>query len=261
MNPVALPRFGALTVIVLLLGQVGCATTRRGVPSTPAVGAAAVVERDGEACEAFAREESEVVRRQDQGLRSAERERFQKRAGARLSQIESLGYVQSRDGSQAAYVDVRMITTGIVLAVTAVQAAVWPIRWAAESAGRQTVTYEAAMRDCLKARATADSREPEPPELAQTLHDVGIRYLAHGDYAEAERLFRRALAIQGESLFPTHTAVAGSLRSLVGLYQARGQDSDASRLQAWLRQPIRTDQPTPVEVAGQAVAPCSALGC
>jgi tetratricopeptide (TPR) repeat protein len=114
------------------------------------------------------------------------------------------------------------------------------------------------MMDCLRAAAPAYGPDSAPPEMAGALHRLGLRHLAHGRYAEAERLFHRALAIRGQDVFATHTAVAVSLQGLVALYRTRGQYAEAERLQVWLRQPIPDDQRTPVQ---WAAVPCAAEPC
>jgi hypothetical protein len=209
-------------------------------------------------CQTFARREAEVVRRHATWERRAERESFERDAAARISAVESLGYGGSRDGSPA--VDAQVVNPVLVVALvgTAIEALVRDLRWAVDTARREELTEEAVMTDCLRAAATADGPEPDPLEMARTLHRLGLRYLAHGRYAEAERLFWRALAIRGQDVFATHTAVAASLHSLVALYHARGQYAEAERLQVSLRPPIPDDRRTPVQ---WAAFPCAALAC
>ena len=44
-----------------------------------------------------------------------------------------------------------------------------------------------------------------------------------GRYAEAERLYKRALAIKEKALGPEHPHVASNLNNLAELYRARGR--------------------------------------
>jgi hypothetical protein len=90
---------------------------------------------------------------------------------------------------------------------------------------------------------------------------MGARYQARGRPAEAERLYRRALAIPGPGLFAIHTAVAEGLASVVRLYHARGQVADADRLQAWLGQPLRESEGISVLAGAAATVSCGAQAC
>jgi hypothetical protein len=221
----------------LLLGQAGCAA-HRSVP---------VGEGDRSACVALARVEAEVVRRHAASQRGSERESFERRAEARLSEAASLGYLGTRIPGVTVGLDARWLTELIALPTLIAEAAIRPIKSTASSLHRQQIAHEATMADCATATAAADGTAPESPEVAKALHRLGRRYASHGQYTVAERLYRRALAIRGNDLFATHAAVAESLRGLVASYRARGQDGAAEQLQAWMRQPRGDQPPTPVQ--------------
>ena len=248
------------SAVLLVVTQAGCAG-RGTVPLAPAQPLAAVGELEREACEALARGEAEAVRHNAEGSRLAERESFHRHASARLSEAASLGSASGRFGPTTVRLEAQTLTVGAAVLLIAVEKLTQPIRLAVESASRQTVAYEAAMRDCVRVATMVQSPGRAPLETARSLHRLGSRYLAQGRYAEAERLYGRALAIRGHDLFPTHTAVAESLQGLVALYRARGQYADAVRLQAWLRQPIGDDKRTPAQVAQEPGPPCTAPGC
>ncbi len=55
-------------------------------------------------------------------------------------------------------------------------------------------------------------------------------YRAQGRYAEAEPLFKRALAINEKALGPEHPRVATSLNNLANLYRAQGKSAEAELL-------------------------------
>src|SRR5439155_3669796 len=55
------------------------------------------------------------------------------------------------------------------------------------------------------------------------LNNLPEDYHAQGDYARAEPLLQRALAIREKALGPAHPDVAGTKGNLGGLYLARGQ--------------------------------------
>ena len=66
--------------------------------------------------------------------------------------------------------------------------------------------------------------------LASTLNNLAERYKEEGRYADAEPLYKRALAIREEELGPDHPDVAQSLNDLAALYSAQGRDADAEPL-------------------------------
>ncbi len=234
----------SVTVVGVLLGQVGCATRGDG-PFVVAHPSSIVGERDPEACEALALGEAQIAKRHAGGLRLGERERFERRAAALISEAESLGYYEGR----LVTIDMRLFTVPVALLPLAVRAVALPINRAIDSAHAQKTAYQATMADCVTATTTrhgSGSDEREDLERVQALHRLGSRYLSRGRYVEAEQLYRRALAVQGRDLFPAHTAIAASLRHLVELYRGRGEHADAERLQVWLRQPGRDAPRTPV---------------
>jgi tetratricopeptide (TPR) repeat protein len=51
-----------------------------------------------------------------------------------------------------------------------------------------------------------------------------------GRYAEAEPLFKRALAIYQKALDPEHPSVATTLDNLAALYRSQGRDAEAEPL-------------------------------
>ncbi|GAG04250.1 unnamed protein product, partial [marine sediment metagenome] len=62
---------------------------------------------------------------------------------------------------------------------------------------------------------------PEHPNVAIFLYNLAGLYEDLGDYAKAEPLYRKALAIWEKSLGPEHPNVATSLNNLGALYAAR----------------------------------------
>ena len=66
--------------------------------------------------------------------------------------------------------------------------------------------------------------------LAATLNNLAERYKEEGRYADAEPLYKRALAIREKALGPDHPAVAQSLNNLADLYTAQGRYADAEPL-------------------------------
>ena len=68
------------------------------------------------------------------------------------------------------------------------------------------------------------------PSVATSLHNLAALYHAQGQYAQAEPLFKRALAIHEKSLVADSPLIASSLTGLASLYQAQGQIAPALAL-------------------------------
>ncbi len=66
--------------------------------------------------------------------------------------------------------------------------------------------------------------------MATNLNDLAGLYEAQGHYAEAEPLYKRALAIYEKALGPEHPHVAASLTGLAALYDAQGHYAEAEPL-------------------------------
>lgn len=253
-------RFIASTILAVLGSLEGCAT-HDGRARAPATMLTALATPRREACEALAREEAAVVRRHDAGLWPAEREAFLRYAETIIADVGELGYYQTTLGGIPMSVDARIVVAIVPMTILLAEWVALPVTRAARRAQREALAYDVTLRDCATAFAIAEPSAPDEVELAQALHRTGLRYLAQGDFAEAERLFKRALAIRGEHVFAARTAVAATLQALVGIYQARGDHGEAARLQAWLRQPVQPEPPAPLEIVESPVAPCAGPTC
>ena len=66
--------------------------------------------------------------------------------------------------------------------------------------------------------------------LAATLNDLAELCKEEGRYADAEPLYKRALATWKKALGPDHPDVAQSLNNLADLYSAQGRHADAEPL-------------------------------
>ena len=66
--------------------------------------------------------------------------------------------------------------------------------------------------------------------LAATLNNQAELYKEQGRYAEADPLYRRALATWKKALGPNHPDLAQSLNSLAEMYSAQGRYADAEPL-------------------------------
>jgi len=67
--------------------------------------------------------------------------------------------------------------------------------------------------------------------VATSLNNLAGLYYAQGHYAQAEPLFKRALAIDEKAFGPDHPRVAMSLKNLAVLYRAMGRDDEAEPLE------------------------------
>src|SRR5262249_37175494 len=63
-----------------------------------------------------------------------------------------------------------------------------------------------------------------------SLNNLALLYGAQRQYARAEPLYRRALAIAEKSVGPDHPAVAATLNNLAELYRDNGQYAEAEPL-------------------------------
>ena len=76
---------------------------------------------------------------------------------------------------------------------------------------------------------------PEHPDVAQSLNNLAGLYQAQGQYAKAEPLHQRALAIREKALDPDHPDVAESLNNLALLYKTQGQYAKRYNRKLWMR--------------------------
>ncbi|MEW6666720.1 MAG: tetratricopeptide repeat protein [Thermodesulfobacteriota bacterium] len=68
---------------------------------------------------------------------------------------------------------------------------------------------------------------PEHPTVANDLNNLATDYTSLGDYAKAEPLYKRSLAIREKALGPDHPDVAATLNNLAKLYQELGDYASA----------------------------------
>ncbi len=94
----------------------------------------------------------------------------------------------------------------------------------------QQGNYPEAEKQLVAALKEAEGLGPQDPRLATTLNNLALLYDAQGKYAEAEPLYKRALAIREQVLGPEHRSVATSLSNLAELYKAQGKYAEAEPL-------------------------------
>jgi hypothetical protein len=72
---------------------------------------------------------------------------------------------------------------------------------------------------------------PEHPDVAMTLNNLAVRYKADGEYAKAEPLYQRALAIFEAALGPTQPKVITCRRNYAQLLCERQRQPKSSALE------------------------------
>ena len=77
--------------------------------------------------------------------------------------------------------------------------------------------YPAAEQVCQAAVAAAEKEAQNTPLHAMTLNNLAELYRAQGHYAQAEPLFKRALAMQEHTLGPVHPLTKAARESLVDI--------------------------------------------
>ncbi len=103
------------------------------------------------------------------------------------------------------------------------QQADWERRMRAGLTAYQQGHYAEAVKQTKAALSAAEAFGPDDPRLATTLSNLGGLYDAQGRYAEAEPLYKRALAIDEKALGPEHPHVATSLNNLALLYKTQSR--------------------------------------
>jgi tetratricopeptide (TPR) repeat protein len=70
------------------------------------------------------------------------------------------------------------------------------------------------------------------PRLGRSLNDLAAAYAVQGNYADAEPLYQRSLAILEKAYGPDNLIVAIALRNYADLLQATNRGAEAAQLQA-----------------------------
>lgn len=105
---------------------------------------------------------------------------------------------------------------------------------AGEQAYRQG-RYAEAEKALRAALNEAERFGPQDPRLAASFNNLAALYRAQGKYAEAEPLYKRALAIREKVLGPEHPAVATSLENYAALLPKMDRQAEAEEFEARAR--------------------------
>jgi Tfp pilus assembly protein PilF len=73
---------------------------------------------------------------------------------------------------------------------------------------------------------------PAHPDVALTIHNLGLLYVSQGQPEKAEPLYRRALAIREKALAPAHPDTVKSLEELAGVLRKLRREGEAAALDA-----------------------------
>ena len=68
-------------------------------------------------------------------------------------------------------------------------------------------------------------------DVGRNLNGLALRYYHKGQYAQAEPLFKRAMAIAENALGPDHLELARVLENLATLYRSLKRNGEAERLE------------------------------
>ncbi len=82
------------------------------------------------------------------------------------------------------------------------------------------------------ALSLAEAFGPNDPRLGGTLYALALLYNTQGRYAEAEPLYKRALAIWEKALGPDHPNVATTLENYAAVLRKTGRTTEAVKLEA-----------------------------
>ncbi len=119
---------------------------------------------------------------------------------------------------------------GFWFACTSVSDEEWERLMKAGGEAYQQGRYTDAETSWLAALEQAKKFGDEDTRLATSLNNLAELYDTQGQYAQAEALYKRSLAIREKALGPEHPSVATSLNNLALLYHTQGQYAQAEPL-------------------------------
>ncbi len=92
--------------------------------------------------------------------------------------------------------------------------------------------YAEAEQHLTAALKEAEDFGPEDPRLALSLNNLAVLYKTQGKYAQAEPLYKRAIAIDEKALRLDHPKVARTLENYAALLRKMKRDAEAKKLEA-----------------------------
>ena len=100
-----------------------------------------------------------------------------------------------------------------------------------KNAGVRKAAYTEAMDACLRPALLTREFGPEHPEVGRSLHALAYRYHRLAEFAKAEPLYTRALAIQEKTLGADAPEVATILDDYAALLRQTGRAGEAAELE------------------------------
>ena len=100
------------------------------------------------------------------------------------------------------------------------------LNWRCESR-ESAYDYPKAQKSCAIAIEQSERMAPGSKEHTRSLSNLAWVYYDQGKYADAESLFKRALALRENALGPEHEYVSVSLQNLADVYERQGRYADA----------------------------------
>ena len=110
------------------------------------------------------------------------------------------------------------------------QATLWDVYMEDGNQARKQGQYAKALKLYTLALEEAEKFGPTDPRLATSLNNLALLYKTQGDYAKAEPLYKRSLAIVEKALGPDHPSVATSLENYAKLLRATKREAEAEKL-------------------------------
>ncbi|MEK6643371.1 MAG: tetratricopeptide repeat protein, partial [Planctomycetota bacterium] len=110
------------------------------------------------------------------------------------------------------------------------QSTLWDVYITDGNQAKDHGQYAKALKLYTLALEEAEKFGPTDPRLATSLNNLAGLYDTQGDYAKAEPLYKRSLAIYEKALGPDHPNVATSLNNLAELYRTQGDYAKAEPL-------------------------------
>ena len=110
------------------------------------------------------------------------------------------------------------------------QTAMWDVHMKDGDQAREQNQHAKALKLYTLAIEEAEKFGPTDPRLALSLNNLAMVYCAQSEYAKAEPLYKRSLAIDEKALGPDHPSVARDLNNLAELYRTQGDYAKAEPL-------------------------------
>jgi tetratricopeptide (TPR) repeat protein len=99
-----------------------------------------------------------------------------------------------------------------------------------ETAGQQYRSVKKGISIKKSNKPLGKSAGSDASDAASILNNRALQHIAQGRYAQAESLYKRALAIREKAFGSDHPDVAASLENMAALYRETGREAEANPL-------------------------------